>query len=191
MLLSNQQTLRLFNMFPLVLHWIPSICHISQQISLNTSWILTLPSKSQSQQKLWLNDSIVHNPYSNNQGFAAFLPGTSWGPGSDPNLPDPVKVTESQILSIQVLKVPLAYGPTCNSSFSASYIPSSVNFYLTLTTNSTYYSCFTFANVTYTAGGAICQGGMIVSPAIVEGNIIRKNVKWKYQVMAKKFSEFP
>ena len=129
-----------------------------------------------SQQKLLLNDSSVYNPYNNNQGLAAFLPDTFWGPGSDPNLPDPVNVTESRILSIQVLLVPLS-DPSCNSSFPAFYIPSSVNFYLTLTPNSTYYSCFAFANVTYTAGGAICQDCVIVSPAVVEGNVYSANLQ--------------
>jgi hypothetical protein len=129
-----------------------------------------------SQQKLLLNDSSVYNPYNNNQGFAAFLPDTSWGPGSDPNLPDPITVTESRILSIQVLLAPLS-DPSCNSSFPASYMLSGVNFYLTLTTNSTYYSCFAFANVTYTAGGAICQDCKIISPAVVEGNLYSANLQ--------------
>ena len=129
-----------------------------------------------SQQKSLLNDSSIYNPYTNDQGIAAFLPDTSWGPGSDPNLPGPVSVTESRILSIQVLKVSPP-DPICNSPYPASYIPSSVNFYLTLTANSTYYSCFAFANVTYTAGGAICQDCIIVSPAIVEGNVYSENLQ--------------
>ena len=126
------------------------------------------------QQKLLLNDSSVYNPYSNGKGLAAFLPDTSWGPGSDPNLPDPVNVSESRILSILLLYAP---SPNCFSTYPEYFIPSSVNFYPTLTANSTYYSCFAFANVTYTAGGAICQDCMIVSPAVVEGCVYSSNLQ--------------
>ena len=125
-------------------------------------------------QKLLLNDSSVYNPYSNDLGLAAFLPDTSWGPGSDPNLPDPVIVSESRILSILVFQPP---GLDCSSTFLESFIPSSVNFYLTLTFNSTFYSCFAFANVTYTAGAATCLDCMIVSPAVVEGNMSSPNLQ--------------
>jgi hypothetical protein len=127
-----------------------------------------------SQQKSLLNDSSIYNPYIKDQGLAAFLPDASWGPGSSPNLPDPTNVSESRILSIRVLS------PTdlnCTSPYPDSFIPSNVNFYPTLTTNSTRYSCFAFANVTYTAGGADCQNCKIVSPAVVEGNIDGKNLQ--------------
>ena len=121
-----------------------------------------------------LNDSSIYNPYIKDQGFAAFLPDASWGPGSNPNLPEPTNVSESRILSIRVLS------PTdsnCTSPFSDFFIPSNVNFYPTLTANSTRYSCFAFANVTYTAGGAVCQNCKIVSPAVVEGNIDDKDLQ--------------
>jgi hypothetical protein len=127
-----------------------------------------------SQQKSLLNDSSIYNPYIKDQGLAAFLPDASWGSGSSPNLPDPTNISESRILSIRVLS------PTdqnCTSPYPDSFIPSNVNFYLTLTTNSTRYSCFAFANVTYTAGGADCQDCKIVSPAVVEGNIDDKNLQ--------------
>ena len=128
------------------------------------------------QQKLLLNDSSVYNPYSNEQGLAAFLPDTSWGPGSDPNLPDPVDVlSESRILSI-LLFSDSSSSPNCSVTYPEYFIPSSVNFYLTLNANSTYYSCFAFANVTYTAGAAICQDCMIVSPAVVEGCVDGSNL---------------
>ncbi|EDQ98762.1 uncharacterized protein LACBIDRAFT_296756 [Laccaria bicolor S238N-H82] len=121
-----------------------------------------------SQQKSLLNDSSIYNPYIADQGLAAFLPDAFWGPGSTPNLPDPTNVSESRILSIRVLS---PANPNCTSPYPDSYIPSNVSFYLTLTNNSTYYSCFAFANVTYTAGGAVCQNCQIVLPAVVEGNI--------------------
>jgi hypothetical protein len=127
-----------------------------------------------SQQKSLLNDSSVYNPYNNDQGLVAFLPDTFWGPGSDPNLPDPINVTESRILSIQVFQ---SSDPNCTSPYPDFFIPSHVNFYHTLTANSTYYSCFAFANVTYFAGGAICQDCKIVSPAVVEGNVYRSNLR--------------
>ena len=127
-----------------------------------------------SRQLSLLNDSSVYNPYSNNQGLAAFLPDSAWGPGSDPNLPDPVNVSESRILSIQVFS---PSSPNCSSDFPEYFIPSSVNFYPTLTFNSTYYSCFAFANVTYTAGAATCRNCMIVSPAVVEGMIYSPNLQ--------------
>ncbi|KIJ91897.1 hypothetical protein K443DRAFT_685672 [Laccaria amethystina LaAM-08-1] len=121
-----------------------------------------------SHQKLLLNDSSDYNPYSNDWGLAAFLPDTFWGPGTDPNLPDPVTVSESRILAIRLFP---ASGPDCSSTFPESFIPSSVNFYPTITASSTNYSCFAFANVTYIAGGTICHNCMIVSPAVVEGNM--------------------
>ena len=127
-----------------------------------------------SKQKLLLNDSSVYNPYSNDQGLAAFLPDTSWGPGFVRNLPDPVNVSESRILSILLFP---ATSPNCSSTFIESFIPSSVNFYPTLTTNSTYYSCFAFANVTYVAGAAICQDCTIIAPAVVEGNVSSTNLR--------------
>jgi hypothetical protein len=117
-----------------------------------------------SQQKLLLNDSSVYNPFNNDKGESAFIPDTYWGPGSDPNLPDPVIVTESRIVAIQVIIEDTTF---CNTSFPD--IPSNVKFYRTLTTNSTGYSCFAFANMTYTAGAVIYQDGVIVSPAVVEG----------------------
>jgi hypothetical protein len=127
-----------------------------------------------SRQKLLLNDSSVYNPYSYDRGLAAFLPDTSWGPGSDPNLPDPVNVSESRILSILLFGTP---NPNCSSTFPESVIPSRVNFYHTQTAHSMNYSCFAFANVTYTAGGAICRYCTIVSPAVVEGNVYSANLK--------------
>ena len=128
-----------------------------------------------SQQLSLLNDSSVYNPYSNDQGLAAFLPDIGWGPGSDPNLPDPVNVSESRILSIRLIGT--LSSPNCSLTYPESFIPSSVNFYPTLTFNSTYYSCFAFANVTYTAGAATCQNCMIVSPAVVEGMIYSPNLQ--------------
>ena len=128
-----------------------------------------------SQQISLLNDSSAYNPYINGGGLAAFLPDTSWGPGSDPNLPVPVTVlSESRILSILLF---YPFSPNFSSPFPEYFIPSSVNFYPTLTANSTYYSCFAFANVTYTAGAAICQNCRIASPAIVEGNVSSANLK--------------
>ena len=129
-----------------------------------------------SQQKLLLNDSSVYNPYNNDQGLVALLPDTSWGPGYEPNLPDPVNVTEFRILSIKVPQRSPRI-PSCNSPFPASAMPSNVNFYRTLTANSTYHSCFAFANVTYTACSAICQDCMIVSPAVVEANMSSANLQ--------------
>ena len=122
-----------------------------------------------------LNDSSVYNPYSNDQGLAAFLPDSGWGPGSDPNLPDPVNVSESRILSIRLFGT--LSSPNCSLTYPEYFIPSSVNFYPTLTFNSTYYSCFAFANVTYTAGAATCRNCMIVSPAVVEGMIYSPNLQ--------------
>ena len=129
-----------------------------------------------SQQKLLLNDTSVYNPYNNDRGFAALLPDTSWGPGSSPNLPDAVNVTESRILSMLVLLEDLS-DPICNASASGLSIPSNVSFYLTLTFNSRYYSCFAFANVTYTAGAAICQDCVIIAPAVVEANLYGANLQ--------------
>ena len=120
------------------------------------------------QQKLVLSDSSVYNPFNNADGYevqAAFLPDIYWGPGSDPNLPDPVIVTESRIVAMQML----LNTTLCNSPFPASLIPSNVKFYPALTANSTSYSCFAFANVTYTAGAVIYQDGVIVSPGIEIG----------------------
>ena len=126
------------------------------------------------EQKSLLNDSSIYNPYIKDQGLAAFLPDASWGPGSSPNLPDPTKVSESRILSIRVLS---PTNPNCTSPYPDSFIPANVNFYPTLTANSTRYSCFAFANLTYTAGGAVCQDCKIVSPAVVEGNIDGQNLQ--------------
>ena len=122
-----------------------------------------------SQQKSLLSDSSVYNPFNNDDAYdvqAAFLPDTYWGPGSDPTLPDPVIVTESRIVAMQIL-----LNTTICNNYTASDIPSNVKFYPALTTNSTSYSCFAFANVTYTAGAVIYQDGVIVSPAVVEGDV--------------------
>ena len=133
-----------------------------------------------SHQKLLLNDTSVYNPYNNGWGFAALLPHTSWGPGSSPNLPDAVQVTESRILSMLVLLTELP-DPTCNASEAGfKNIPSNVNFYLvpaSFTGDSAVYSCFAFSYVTYTAGTAICQDCMIVSPAVVEANLYSANLQ--------------
>ena len=126
------------------------------------------------EQKLLLNDSSIYNPYIKDQGLAAFLPDTVWGPSSTSNLPDPTNVSESRILSIRILS---PSSPNCSSLFPESFIPSNINFYPILTANSTRYSCFAFANVTYTAGGATCQGCQIVSPAVVEGDINSENLQ--------------
>jgi len=146
-LLSNGQTLKPFNFFPLVRHWTQYACRISKCISLNTSQTPKLFSQ-------------VNRDHCST--ILAFI------------TPDPTNVSESRILSIRVLS------PTdqnCTSPYPDSFIPSNVNFYPTLTTNSTRYSCFAFANVTYTAGGADCQNCKIVSPAVVEGNIDGKNLQ--------------
>jgi hypothetical protein len=120
-----------------------------------------------SQQWALLNDSSPYNPYLLGQGFAALFPDGSWGPGSSTALPSPVNVSESRILGIQV-EAPSV--PAC-TPLANSTVPQNITPYLTSIINATYYSCFIFANMTYTASAAICRNCEIVSPTVVQGDM--------------------
>jgi hypothetical protein len=122
-----------------------------------------------SQQWALLNDSSPYNPYLLGEGFAALFPDGSWGPGSSTALPSPVNVSESRLLGIQVES---PSDPSCAplANFTA---PQNLTPYLTSIINAPLYSCFIFANMTYTASAAICRDCKIVSPTVVEGHMNR------------------
>ena len=120
-----------------------------------------------SQQWSLLNDSSPYNPYLLGEGFAALFPDSSWGPGSSTTLPSPVIVSESRILGIQV-ETPS--DPSC-ASLGNFTVPQNVTPYLTSIINAPLYSCFIFANMTYTASAAICRNCKIVSPTVVQAHM--------------------
>ncbi|EDR01498.1 uncharacterized protein LACBIDRAFT_333257 [Laccaria bicolor S238N-H82] len=133
----------------------------------NFEYITDPESTLSSQQWSLLNDSSPFNPYLLGGGFAALFPDGSWGPGSSTNLPSPVNVTESRILGIQVEN---PFTPSC-SPLPKSMVPQNVTPYLTSIINFPLYSCFIFANMTYTASAAVCRDCKIVSPTVVQGHM--------------------
>ena len=135
----------------------------------NFEYITDPASTLSLQQWSLLNDSSPYNPYLLGEGFAALFPDGSWGPGSSTTLPSPVRVSESRILGIQVESPSV---PGC-TPLANSMMPQNITPYLTSIINSPFYSCFIFANMTYTASAALCRDCDIVSPTVVQGDMGR------------------
>lgn len=127
-------------------------------------WIQDPNNALTAQQKAILANASTYSPYVASIGWLGLIPDQEWGPLTNPNMTDPLTVSETRVLS---LKYPPADSSGCK--FDDDSIPSDVGSYQVPINGNN--QCFVFARLTYRAGAAICDNCITTAPAVVQRNL--------------------
>ena len=113
-------------------------------------------------------------PGSNSPYFApalvtALIPDGGWGPPNSIGFPSPTTISETRTLWALYSQISsnTTCGPSTNSFFGG--LPSDVNFYADL--HNGYINCVAFAQVTYTAGAAVCESCRLSAATVAQPDV--------------------
>jgi len=125
-------------------------------------WIQNPNSTLTPQQIAILFPYTGYNPYVTPVGWLALVPDQQWGPLSNPNMTDPLSVSETRLLSLRMNSLPNNPGCVDNNPT----LPADVGRYHHTVNGSD--ECFVFAQVTYRAGVAVCDNCPTTAPAVIQ-----------------------